>query len=359
MTKKLWSFDLGIFIPVLILSVLSLVTLYSLNPIFFRGQFILLILSIAAFFFFSQTDLNILKVYAKPIYVFSVIVLAIVLIIGIEARGAVRWIEFFGFRIQFSEIMKPFLAVSMAAYLSQIKNFNLREFIKILLLLSPVVLLINLQPDLGNALVYGFVVIFTLLFIGFPFRYFAGMFLLGIISFPFVFNLLHDYQKQRLLTFLNPSADPLGTSYNVIQSTIAVGAGMFSGKGIGLGTQSGLRFLPERQTDFIFASISEQLGFIGVTILLISFIYLFYKIFYYIVNSENHFQKVFLSIFFFLILVQLFLNVGMNVGIMPIVGITLPFVSYGGSSLLSNFIFLGILASISKSYKKREVLSIG
>jgi rod shape determining protein RodA len=359
MTRKLWSFDLGIFIPVLILSLLSLVTLYSLNPDFFRGQFILLLVSIAAFFFFSQTDINILKMYAKPIYIFSIIVLAVVLIIGIEARGAVRWVEFLGFRIQFSEIVKPFLAVSMAAYLSQIRNFNLREFVKILLFLSPIFILINLQPDLGNALIYGLVVILTLLFIGFPFKYFVGIFLLGVVSFPFVFNLLHDYQKQRLLTFINPSADPLGTSYNAIQSTIAVGAGMFSGKGIGLGTQSGLRFLPERQTDFIFASISEQLGFIGVTILFISFIYLFYKIFYYITNSENHFQKVFLSIFFFLILVQLFLNVGMNVGIMPIVGITLPFVSYGGSSLLSNFIFLGLLASISKSYKKREVLSIG
>ncbi|OGH02441.1 MAG: hypothetical protein A2798_02165 [Candidatus Levybacteria bacterium RIFCSPHIGHO2_01_FULL_37_17] len=354
----LLDFDFGLIIPIIILSFLSLVTLYSLNPLFFQGQFVLLIVSVFAFLFFSQTNVNILKLYSKQIYIISLLILTAVLLIGIESRGAVRWIEFLGFRIQFSEIIKPFLAVSFAAYLSNLKVFSIKEFVKILILLSPIFLLINFQPDLGNALIYGFVLILTLLYIGFPFRFFLSMFIFSVIAFPFLFAFLHDYQKQRIFTFLNPASDPLGNSYNVIQSTIAVGSGMIFGKGIGLGTQSGLKFLPERQTDFIFATVSEQLGFTGVAILLISFGYILYKILSYILSSEDHFQRIFLSISFFIILVQLFLNIGMNIGIMPIVGVTLPFVSYGGSSLLSNFIFLGLIASIAKGYKNKEILSI-
>lgn len=356
--QKLWDLDLGILIPVLILCILSLVTLFSLNPIFFRGQFLIFILSFIVFLFFSQSNLNILKIYSKHIYVLSIFILTLVLILGIESRGAVRWVEIFGLRIQFSEILKPFLAISLAGYLSNIKTFTLKEFIKVFLLFSPFFFLISFQPDLGNAVIYGIVIILTLLYIGFPIKHF----LFGLVSFlaavPFIFRFLHGYQKERILTFINPASDPLGTSYNVIQSVIAVGSGMILGKGIGQGTQSGLRFLPERQTDFIFATISEQLGFIGVIIVLSCFAYILYKILSYILNSDDIFQRTFLVITFLVISVQLFVNIGMNMGIMPIVGVTLPFISYGGSSLLSSFIFLGLLTSVSRTYKNKEVLSI-
>lgn len=160
------------------------------------------------------------------------------------------------------------------------------------------------------------------------------------------------------MTFLDPSRDPLGTSYNVIQSVIAVGSGMIMGRGLGQGTQSGLRFLPERHTDFIFATISEQLGFIGTIIILVCFAFLLYRVFKIFLNSEEGFSKNFSAIVFFSFLIQIFVNIGMNVGIIPVVGVTLPFVSYGGSSLLSNFIFLGFLSSIVRSTKDKNVLEI-
>jgi rod shape determining protein RodA len=215
-----------------------------------------------------------------------------------------------------------------------------------------------LQPDLGDTLIYIGVVFFTLIYVGYPLRYFILSFLPFLFAFPFFWNFLHDYQKQRILTFLNPGNDPLGTSYNAIQSVIAVGSGMFLGKGLGQGTQSGLRFLPERQTDFIFASISEQLGFIGAVILLAAFAFLIYRIYKIFLTADDEFVKIFSVITFFSFSLQIFINIGMNIGIIPIVGVTLPFVSYGGSSLLSNFIFLGLLSSVSGFSKDTEVLEI-
>lgn len=358
MNKNLLSgLDLSLVVPVLVLTSIGLVTLFSLNPLFFRGQFLLFIISIFSYLFFSQSNSKVIKIYTRPIYVFSLIALSFVLFLGIESRGAVRWVEIFGFRIQFSEILKPFLAISLAGYLSYVKTYSLKTFLTIILLFFPVFGLIFFQPDLGNGIIYGLVLMSTLLYIGFPFRYFLSLFLPFLLSAPFLWGLLHDYQKQRILTFLNPSADPLGASYNIIQSIIAVGSGMVMGKGIGQGTQSGLRFLPERQTDFIFATISEQLGFIGVIIVLLSFAFLLYRILTIYLNSQDYFEKNLSAIFFFTLLIQLFLNIGMNIGILPIVGVTLPFVSYGGSSLLSSFIFLGIISSINKN-KNREVLEI-
>jgi rod shape determining protein RodA len=283
----------------------------------------------------------------------------LVLILGIESRGAVRWIEIAGFRLQLSEVFKPFLSISLAVYLSRIRNLNFSSFLSVFGLLTPIALLIFFQPDLGNAIIYGLIVLLTLIYMGFSFKYFAVIFAPFVLAAPIMWEFLHDYQRQRVLTFINPSLDPLGTSYNVIQSIIAVGSGMLMGQGIGQGTQSSLRFLPERQTDFIFATISEQLGFIGVLIMFICFIAILYRIFQIFLTTNDKFCKIFCAVVFFVFLVQIFVNVGMNLGILPIVGVTLPFVSYGGSSLLSNFIFLGFINSINKSTKQDKVLEIG
>jgi rod shape determining protein RodA len=150
----------------------------------------------------------------------------------------------------------------------------------------------------------------------------------------------------------------LGLSYNAIQAVIAVGSGMLLGKGLGLGTQSGLRFLPERHTDFIFASLSEELGIIGALLLILTFIFLLYRIFIIFREQSELFPKIFSAIAFSIIFLQFFVNIGMNIGILPIVGITLPFVSYGGSSLLSNLILLGILSSMNKNIQEHRVLEI-
>jgi rod shape determining protein RodA len=169
---------------------------------------------------------------------------------------------------------------------------------------------------------------------------------------------MHDYQRQRLLTFLHPGSDPLGTSYNVVQALIAVGAGKMLGRGIGEGTQSGLRFLPERHTDFIFASISEGFGLVGAGIVIICFIYLLFRIYRVHLRSDDSFARVFCAGAFFFILIQFFVNIGMNLGILPVVGITLPFVSYGGSSLVSCAIFLGIISAIGRESLREKVLEI-
>jgi rod shape determining protein RodA len=268
-------------------------------------------------------------------------------------------VEFLGLRAQFSEILKPFLAISFASYAAHKKIFNFRSLLEAFVLLVPVVFLIFFQPDLGNALIYAAIVMATLIYVGFSFKYFLALLLPLLAVFPLIWHFLHDYQRQRVLTFIDPSRDPLGTSYNVIQSVIAVGSGMIMGRGLGQGTQSGLRFLPERHTDFIFATISEQLGFIGTTIVLICFAVVIYRIFVIFLNSEEGFSKNFSAIVFFSFLIQIFVNIGMNIGIIPIVGVTLPFVSYGGSSLLSNFIFLGFLLSVNRSAKDKDVLEIG
>jgi rod shape determining protein RodA len=356
--RGLLDIDWFLILPVGILVAISLVTLFSINVSFFKSQLVFLLFSVFAFIFFSQANYKILKIYSKPIYILSLILLGLVFFLGIESRGAARWYDLFGLRIQFSEILKPFLAVSFASFIINKKNYNFRSLINIFVLLSPIAFLIFLQPDLGSALIYFGVVLATTVFLGFSFKYFFGLALPVLAVLPIFWRFLHDYQRQRVLTFFDIGKDPLGTSYNVIQSVIAVGSGMIMGKGLGQGTQSGLRFLPERHTDFIFATISEQLGFVGTVIILLCFVFLLYKIYSIYLNSNDEFCKIFSVIIFFAFLIQIFVNVGMNIGIVPIVGVTLPFVSYGGSSLLSNFIFLGFLSSINKSTKSKDVLEI-
>nr|MBI5456045.1 rod shape-determining protein RodA [Candidatus Levybacteria bacterium] len=356
--QPLLGIDWSIIIPVFLLVLISLVNLFSLNVIFFKSQLVFLVISLFAFIFFSQTNYKVIKFYKTPIYVASLFAFVFLFFLGVESRGAARWIDILGFRLQFSEIFKPFLAIAFASYITEIRSFSFKSLANIFILLAPIVLLIFLQPDLGTALIYAGVVFITVIYIGYPFRYFLISLLPVLFSFPIVWRFLHDYQRQRILTFIEPTKDPLGVSYNVIQSVIAVGSGMIMGKGLGQGTQSGLRFLPERHTDFIFASISEQLGFIGSLIIIICFGFLLFKIYTIFLNSNDKFVKNFSAIVFFSFLIQIFTNIGMNMGIVPVVGVPLPFVSYGGSSLLSSFIFLGFLSSINKESKDTQVLEI-
>lgn len=351
------NIDLGLIVPVVVLVFFSLTTLFSINFVFFRSQLIFLTISLFAFIFFSNVNPHILKFYSTSIYVISVIFLLFVLILGIESRGATRWIEIFGFQIQLSEIIKPFLILSISSFLAK-KDLSFKTFFLTFLLLIPIIFLIYKQPDLGNALIFFVVTILTLLFCGFPIWWFAFGFSIFAALIPFLWHILHDYQKQRVLTFLYPGKDPLGASYNAIQSVVAVGSGMLFGKGLGQGTQSGLRFLPERHTDFIFATLSEELGFLGSTILILAMALLLYKIYTISRDSEDKFSKIFCATSFFLILTQAVFNIGMNIGILPIVGVTLPFVSAGGSSILSSFILLGMISSIRRSQRNKNILEI-
>lgn len=355
--KERLYIDWLLLLPVFFLFTLGALTLFSIHPDFLKSQLFALVISLAAFFFFSQLQYKSLSSFAMPIYCVSMVSFLLVLFFGIESRGSVRWLDFFGIRIQFSEIAKPFLLLSLATILSSGRQ-TFRKFFTILVLLVPLAFAIFKQPDLGNALIYSFVTVATLLVTGFPLLWFFLCFVgLASVS-PIIWEFLHDYQRQRVLTFINPANDPLGTSYNSIQAIIAVGSGKLFGKGIGEGTQSVLRFLPERQTDFIFATLSEQFGFIAACIVLTSFGFLLYRMYTISTSSEDTFSRIFAIGAFSLIFVQFFFNIGMNIGILPVVGITLPFVSFGGSSLLSNFILLGILSSIGNTYKIRKVLEI-
>lgn len=355
--RSFLNIDWGLIAPVLVLVILSLTTLFSIDFSKFLSQLIFFITGIFVFLFFSQTNCKTIKLYTAPIYVVSIVLLIIVLIIGAETRGAVRWLDLFGFRVQFSEILKPFFAISLSSYLSSRNNQTFRTLFLAICFFTPIFFLVFLQPDLGNALVYFAVAILTFIIFGFPLRFFLAGLIFVSLLFPVLWKFLHTYQKDRILTFLNPN-DPLGLSYNAIQSVIAVGSGMLVGRGLGLGTQSGLRFLPERHTDFIFATLSETLGMVGAILVVLTFAFLLYRIFVIFSNQEDLFGKVFSIAAFFLIFIQFFINIGMNIGIIPIVGITLPFVSYGGSSLLSSFILLGILSSLNSADVSRKVLEI-
>ncbi|MEK7533729.1 MAG: FtsW/RodA/SpoVE family cell cycle protein [Patescibacteria group bacterium] len=358
MNKRfLFSLDYGLIVPAIVLVTLSLTTLFSINIALFKNQLIFFIISILALIFFSQVNYKILKKYCGLIYVTSIVLFILVLVIGVESRGSVRWFEIMGFRIQFSEILKPFLAISFSAYLANRENHSYKTFFLIICFLAPIAVLILVQPDLGNALIYILVTVLTLFIYGFPLPLFLLSSILVSIVAPFLWQFMHQYQKQRIITFFHPT-DPLGFSYNAIQSIITIGSGMIVGKGLGQGTQSGLQFLPERHTDFIFATLSEGLGFIGGVIVLLSFSFLLYRIIIIFSNAQDSFFKLFAITVFSLILLQFFINIGMNIGVIPVVGVTLPFISYGGSSLLSNFIILGILSAISQDPTKRKVLEI-
>lgn len=351
------SFDFQLLIPVFILVLVSLTTLFSIQPEFFRNQLGYLVISLVAYVLFSQVHYKVAQLYGYQIYVISIVLLLLAIIIGIESRGATRWLDVFGIRIQFSEILKPFLAISLATYLSHHEK-SFRTFFMTFLFLSPIAFIIFKQPDLGSALIYALVVAFTLMVAGFSLWWFVGGSLVSLGLIPVFWKFLHGYQKDRVLAFFNPAIDPLGTSYNALQSIIAVGSGMFLGKGMSERTQSALSFLPEHHTDFIFATISEGLGFVGSLGIIVVFGFLLYRIYAISAEADDVFCKLYASAVFGFIFTQFFINVGMNIGIVPVVGITLPFVSYGGSSLLSNFIMLGFITSVRNFSKKTDVFQI-
>ncbi len=350
--------DLPIIVPAILIVLLSLSAFYSIDFGIFRQQLIFLFISLIAYVIFLNVDYRVFGVYARYLYYIMIALLLLLFVIGIEARGAVRWVDVFGIRIQFSEIIKPFFIIVMASYLTSNKDRSFAKFLKSLLILLPIFILTLRQPDLGNAVIYFLLVVFMLFMYGFPLRYFFLMGISILVPLPTFYNLLLDYQKQRILSFINPTVDPVGSSYNTIQSLISIGSGGFLGKGFGDATQSILKFLPERHTDFIFATISENLGFLGAVFLLCLYGYLLYRIYKIREVVRDRFSEMLLVGFYFIFLIHIFLNIGMNIGIVPVVGITLPFASYGGSSLLTSFIILGIISSIKYDFNKRTALEI-
>lgn len=358
MKKSFLLFDWYLIIPVIFLVLISLTILFSINPIFLRNQLFALSFSICALFIFSQIAYTDFRSLSLPLYISSIALLAIVFILGFESRGAVRWLDIFGVSLQASEIAKPMLSLAFAGFLAGRPASNFKMLFIAFFFLLPVFVLIYLQPDLGNALVFAIVVGFSLLVYGIPIKWFLIGILPFILSAPVIWNRIHDYQRLRILTFFNPLYDPDGSSYNLIQAIIAVGSGGVVGKGITEGTQSRLKFLPENHTDFIFASLAEKLGFFGSLCVIALFVFIFFRIYQIFLRTKDIYGQMLVSAAFFFLLVQFFVNIGMNLGLVPIVGLTLPFVSYGGSSLLSSFILIGILSSVSTRNRDKRLLEI-
>ena len=255
-------------------------------------------------------------------------------------------------RFQPSEAAKIALILVLSKFLSRYPPLNFRTFLAGASVGLPAVMLLLAQPDLGSALVYVFIVFCTLFAAGTPLKYLFSVMGLGAASLPFAWFFLKEYQKLRLLVFLDPTRDPLGAGYNAIQSRIAVGSGSFWGKGFLQGMQSKLRFLPEPHTDFIFSVYAEEFGFWGTTLLLCIFGVIFTRIVLAGMKSRDIRGKILVAGVAAWIWFQMFENIGMSMGLMPITGLPLPFLSYGGSSLFSISIALGLVGSVYVSSAK-------
>ena len=323
---------------------LSVVILNSTASSLFPQYYLYLVLGVIAFTFFSRLDFKILAFFSKHLYVLSIIFLILPLIIGQVTRGVVRWIPIGALSLQPAEIVRPFLLVFFASYLTS-GQIDTRKLIRALgLLLIPVVL-IMVQPSLGVSVMTGIGFLGVLLATGLKRKYYVYGVALMAALLPVVWFIMAPYQRDRVFGFLNPGEDPLGAGYNSIQSTISVGSGGLFGRGLGKGVQTQLAFLPERHTDFVFASISEELGFVGVFVLLALTAFLLFRLINIMENTKGRVTRAFVAGLFLTFLVQIFVHVGMNLGLLPITGLPYPLVSAGGSSLLATMAGLGMAIS--------------
>ncbi len=337
-------FDWWLVLPTIILVLIGLLMLRSVAPNQLVYQLVFILVSIAVFLLFSLTDYQLWFSLHLPIYAIAVSSLVLPFILGISSRGVHRWLQFGSISVQPSELAKPFLLITFAVLAaSQIRH---KQFWLLVAFLLPAII-IFLQPDLGTALVIavGWATIFLPQV---PKRLLGLGIVVVLLLAPLVWITLRPYQKDRLITFIDPYADPLDRGYQVIQSTMAVGSGQFWGRGLGQGPQSQLQFLPERQTDFMFAALAEELGFVGAMTVLVTFGWLFYRIYYTAQVADNLPANFFSLAAVAMIAFQVFINIGMNMGMAPVTGITLPLVSYGGSSLVSMAITLGLVISINR-----------
>jgi rod shape determining protein RodA len=286
---------------------------------------------------------------ALPAYAMGIALLIAVALFGDISKGARRWLNLGFMRIQPSELMKIAMPLMLAWYFQKHEAMlRLRDYgIAALVLLIPVALIAK-QPDLGTAILVfaaGFYVIF---FAGLPWKIIVGLTVSGIAAAPLAWNFLHDYQRARILTLIDPEKDPLGKGFHIIQSTIAIGSGGFFGKGWGQGTQAQLEFIPERHTDFIFAVMSEEFGLFGNLLLLVLYFLLIGRGLMIAAQAPTLFTRLLAGAITLIFFTYAFVNMGMVSGILPVVGVPLPLISYGGTAMVTLCLGLGILMSIHK-----------
>lgn len=339
-------------LPVLSFGLITMKSFTEDTP-FFSHQLVWILISFIVFFFLSFIDFRFLKrtEVLVTIFGFFSLILILLFIVGHVANGAQSWFSFGGFSFQPADMMKLVVILMLAKYFSrrhvEIDNFK-HIFISGLYAFIPF-LLVFLQPDFGSAIIIFFIWIGMILISGISKKHLLIVFGIGVLTFIFLWGFVFKpYQKDRIMNFVQPLSDVQGSGYSVYQSTIAVGSGKILGKGVGFGTQSRLKFLPEYQTDFIFASFVEEWGFLGALILFILFGLIIWRILHIALLGVTNFEILFgvgLTIYF---MSHFIINIGMNIGMMPVTGITLPFMSYGGSHLLAEFVGLGILMGMNK-----------
>lgn len=350
--KNRSSFDWFLIILPLILAVSGLATLYSITSITGKtylvlNQSIYLLLGVAAYIFFSVLDYKILRSYGKYLYIIGIVLLVAVELFGMRMFGSTRWIDLGFTQIQPSEMMKFFLLILAASIFSMRRKMTVSQSLMILGIIALPVVLVLKEPDLGTALSIIASMVGLFIFSPIPKKILIGVLVVIIAVSPLVWFNLKPYQKQRLTTFVNPYSDPLGSGYNTNQAKIAVGSGGLFGRGFSGATQSQLQFLPVAHIDFIFSGWAEATGFVGSIMIIIVFALLVWRIFQLAYVARDDFGYYLAIGAGSLILFQSFVNVGMNIGIMPVTGIPLPFVSYGGTSILTTSAILGLMQSIS------------
>lgn len=350
MGKIFAAFDWIDLVLLLVVGAFGLFILLSIDRSLFTQQLVIFVLAVAAGVAVSMMDTT-LVLWAAPLtYAVSLVFLG-ASYLGPTIRGATRWVMVAGVQLQPSEVVKPLLLLFFAWAMGSCPPRTIKGFlINVGLFLLPFLLVFR-QPDLGTSIVYAASWLAMMIAAGFPLRFVIVGALVATTLVPFGWSRLHDYQQARITTFVIPGTDPKGAGYNAIQAMIAVGSGQLFGRGLGRGTQSHLRFLPEYHTDFIFATLVEELGFFGGFILLLAYGVLLWRIVRPLVTGviDHHTPFVYSIGLFAMILSQVVINAGMNMGIVPITGITLPLVSYGGSSLLSVSISFGLLWALRES----------
>ena len=336
----------------------GLVTMKSFAPaqnsgVFFDKQIIWILVGFAVFFIFSFVDFSFLKRTDVLVFIYlaTSMILASLFILGSAAHGAKSWFNFGLFSFQPVDMMKLVLVLILAKYFSR-RHVEIRDikhlFVSGFYAFVPFVLVL-LQPDFGSAMIVMFIWLGMVLVSGISKTHLLAVFAGGLVIFTaFWFLIFAPYQKARIVNFLNPLADIHGTGYNAFQSTIAVGSGQITGKGLGFGTQSRLKFLPQPQSDFIFAAYAEEWGLVGSILILLLYGLVIWRILFLATFGAHNFEILFgmgIAIFF---MGHILINIGMNLGLLPVTGIPLPFMSYGGSHLFFEFAGLGILMSMKR-----------
>jgi len=289
---------------------------------------------------------------ALPLYTLGVVLLVGVAVMGVTVNGSRRWLNLGFGRFQPSELMKVALPLMLAWYFQKFEGrIGWKDFALAAVLIAVPVYLIKRQPDLGTALLIGASGFFVLYLAGLSWKVIVGLFALAGAAAPFVWQHLHDYQRERILTFIDPTRDPLGTGYHSSQASIALGSGGIVGKGWLNGTQTHLDFLPERHTDFIFAVFGEEFGLIGNVVLIVLYLLLIGRGMMITANASTLFGRLIAGAVTLMFFTYAFVNMGMVSGVLPVVGVPLPLVSYGGTALVSLFVGLGILMSVQANRK--------